>query len=104
MKSDMKRKKSSNLNVNELNISNNPNRAFSMTVNQDFETSECVKFVQCIRKSLKMFYIENIFIGIIFDSKENFITNKILERIYDPVLRFLKLEAEVKKISLLIRF
>ena len=80
---------------NELNPSYNPNRAFSIMVfEQDFETSDCVRFIHCVRKSLKMFCIENIFISKIFDAKEKIILHKILERIFDPVLRFLKIEAE----------
>lgn len=94
---DLKRKKSTQANLNDLGAGYNSSRSASVAAamfEQDFETSECVKFIQCVRKSLKMFYIENIFCGEIFDSTQKVILHKILERIFDPVLRFLKSEAE----------
>jgi hypothetical protein len=61
---------------------------------QDFETNDCFKFISCMNETLKMFSIENIFIRKIIDSNEKIFLCKILERIFDPVLNFLKLEAE----------
>jgi hypothetical protein len=61
---------------------------------QDFDTNDCFKFISCINETLKMFSIENIFIRKIIDSNEKIFFCKILERIFDPVLNFLKSEAE----------
>jgi hypothetical protein len=83
--SDLKRKKSTIPTAIETNAQINE---------QDFETSDCFKFISCMNESLKMFSIENIFIQKIIDSKEKVVLCKILERIFDPVLNFLKLEAE----------
>ena len=61
---------------------------------QDFEQSECVNFIHCARKSLRMFHIENIFIDALFDASQKVIAHKILERLFDPVLKFLHCQAE----------
>lgn len=61
------------------------------------EINRCVKFVQCIRKVLAMFSIENKFIDRIMDVKnsDRLTANKIIGRIFDPVLKELKKDAEV---------
>ena len=65
-------------------------------VEHDFETTDCGKFVQCVKKSLRVFTIENKFIGKIIDPQTDKLMNsKILERIFDPVLRSFNVEAEV---------
>lgn len=61
---------------------------------QDFEQRECVNFIFCSRLALRMFYIENIFIGELFDAHQKMIAHKILERLFEPVLKFLRHEAE----------
>ncbi len=83
----MGRKKSTTLAVNELAQN-------QQLIEQDFETTDCIKFVLCAREALKMFSIENIFIEKIIDPKANVVVCKILERIFDPVLRSLRTEAE----------
>lgn len=94
------RKKSQNITVNELgamnsnSLSRNNNQ---YVIEQDFETDECLRFVLCMRETLKMFTIENVFIHKIIDEKEKVVFCKIVERIFDPVLRFLK--AEVEKLA-----
>lgn len=93
---DLRRKKSAHANLNE-GLGYNASRSQSVATvmyEQDFESSECTKFMHCVRKSLKMFFIENIFIGELFDSNQKVIMHKILERLFDPVLKFLKSEAE----------
>lgn len=109
--SEQKRKKSMmplNGSLNDSGLSTNSNRSASLIpqnrsacivpgmgmIETDFEPGECMTFLHCVRKSLKMFYIESIFIGEIFDTNQKVILHKILERIFDPVLRFLKEEAE----------
>ncbi len=77
-----------------LSTANSRGNLVPAPIEQDFETSECVKFLYCIRKSLKIFYLEKIFIGELFDPNQKIIMQKILERIIEPVLRFLKEEAE----------
>jgi hypothetical protein len=65
-------------------------------VEQDFESADCIKFTSCARQALQMFNIENILLYKIFsDGKEKVIASKLLERIFDPILRFLNVEAEV---------
>ena len=91
----MRRKKSSQANLLDMSQNHNRSSSVALIYEQDFEASDCVKFVHCVRKSLKMFNIENIFISKIFDSDQRVILHKILERIFDPVLIFLKEEAEV---------
>ena len=94
---DLRRKKSTNATISELaaNNSNSLNRQSNQyVIEQDFETIDCVKFVLCARESLRMFSIENIFISKIIDCKDKVVLCKILERIFDPVLRFLKTDSE----------
>lgn len=74
---------------------NGPNNAKIQVIVEDFETTDCVKFVQCVRIALNMFSVENKFITKIIDGQEKIITNKILERIFDPILRYLNNDAEV---------
>ena len=71
-------------------------------VEQDFETTDCGKLVHCVRKSLRIFTIEHKFIGKIIDPQTDKLMNsKILERIFDPVLRSFNVEAEVSLIVIL---
>ncbi len=64
------------------------------------ELSNCVKFVQCMRKTLAMFNIENKFISKVFDdnssnSNDRVTACRILNRIFDPVLKLLTNDANV---------
>ena len=77
-----------------LSTANNRGSIAPVAIEQDFETSDCMKFLFCVRKSLKIFHLENIFVGELFDANQKIIMQKILERIFDPILRFLKEEAE----------
>ena len=65
---------------------------------QDFETTDCTKLVECMSKALSMFQIENRFISKIIESNSSdnkkILTSKILNNIFDPVLRFLSSDAE----------
>lgn len=63
---------------------------------EDFETTDCVRFVQCARVALNMFTVESRFVTKIIDSSEKIIMNKLLERIFEPVLRYLNNDAEVR--------
>jgi hypothetical protein len=78
-------------------VSGNLNLSGIREVN-DFETTDCVKLVQCMRKALIMFKIENSFISKIIESNSSdnkkILTSKILNNIFDPVLRFLSNDAE----------
>ena len=74
--------------VNEFNLN-------QLATERDFDQTDCVTFVLCVREVLKMFSVEEIFIGKIIDPKENVVWCKILERIYDPVLRSLITDAEI---------
>lgn len=91
---DLKRKQSK-VNMDQMGHSGNRSQSVAAVVfEQDFEQSECVNFIYCARLSLRMFYIENIFIGELFDANQKMVAHKILERLFDPVLKFLRGEAE----------
>ena len=115
--SDMKRKPTRNgtQNLND-SINNNSNSSSTfINVNSsgfrevlDFETTDCIKFVQCAQKALSMFTIENKFIFKLIQNNGNdnskIIASKLLDRIFDPVLRSLngdveKLAANVKQVT-----
>ena len=114
--SDMRRKPTRNgtQNLND-SINNSNNSSTFINVNSsgfkevhDFETTDCIKFIQCAHKASDLFKIENKFIAkvIQISSNENskIIASKILDRIFDPVLKFLandaeKLAANVKQIT-----
>lgn len=81
--------------MDQMGHSGNRSQSVAAVVfEQDFEQSECVNFIYCARLSLRMFYIENIFIGELFDANQKMVAHKILERLFDPVLKFLRGEAE----------
>lgn len=75
-----------------INASKTPAQGFE----EDFETTDCAKFIEMIQKTEKMFTIENNLLNRILED-DRMMARKILERIYDPVLRFLHNEAEVNK-------
>jgi exocyst complex protein 7 len=81
-----------------VNNGNNGNTTVAVSQVHDFETTECVKFVQCVRKVLNLFKIENNFIEKVIESNSNdnkkVITSKILNKIFDPVFRYLFNDAE----------
>jgi hypothetical protein len=78
--------------VDVMNASKTPAQGFE----EDFETTECAKFIEMVQKTEKMFTIENNLLNRILED-DRVVARKILERIYDPVLRFLHNEAEVRK-------
>ena len=85
-----------NLNDSINNGSANSNaKTIPAVVEQDFEITDCIKFVQCMRKALSMFEIENKFISKLIGSMDHDMSCKILERIFDQVLRSLNHDAEV---------
>ena len=112
--SDAKKKPTRNGTQNLNDSGNSGNNSALGSVNlsgirevHDFETTDCVKLVQCTRKALSMFKIENNFIGKVIEIKgadKKRVASKILNNIFDPVLRFMcndagKLAANVKQIS-----
>lgn len=82
---------------NNANVNNGSNKVqYQTVIEQDFDTADCIRFINCVRKTLTMFSIENKFIYKIIDgSKDRIMACKILDRIFDPVLRFLSNDAEV---------
>lgn len=85
----------SNDQYGNIGISNFSSKIQNQISTEDFEISDCIKFVKSVRVALKLFTIEIKFITKIIDCDEKLIINKILEKIFDPVLRYLKNEAEV---------
>ena len=77
-----------------------PNRTQNFAAMElDYDTNDWLKFIECARRSLRIFYVEQNFIGKIIDSNnDKVMKSKILERIFDPVMRFLINDAQVIKI------
>lgn len=60
----------------------------------DFDTGDCDNYIKALKKSYQLFLNEKKFIARILNDENNDAANKVLVKIYDPVLRFLKVEAE----------
>jgi hypothetical protein len=83
-------------NVNDLSKYTN--------MESDFDTVDCDNYIKTLRKSYQLFLNEKKFIARILNDENNDAANKVLAKIIDPVLRFLKVEAEkisdnVKQVS-----
>ncbi len=80
------------------NLNDSHNAGGSLIVNkvndQDLDLTDCGRFIQWVKKTLIMFIVETKFIGKLID-KDKTIAYKIIDRIFDPVLKYLVHEAEV---------
>ena len=96
MFSDNKKRQSKpNLNDSYSVSSVQLNRAVNLSnFDEEFEINDCLKFNEYITKTLYLFQIEVMLITKLFDS-EKLMASRILERIFDPVLKFLFAETEV---------
>ena len=61
---------------------------------QDLESPECDSFVKCISRCYHLFSFESKFIAKLLNNNKKAIT-RILSKIFEPILRFLNVEAEV---------
>lgn len=61
---------------------------------QDFESPDFESYVKSIRKCLQMFSLEEKFMNKLL-AGDGDATNKVLNRIFEPVLRYLRNEGEV---------
>ena len=87
----MKKSAKSSSNLIESSSSGGINR----NTDQEFETTDCEKFVRAVKKSLYMFITDFKFIEMLTDGKEKqMVATRILERIFDPVLSYLIHEVE----------
>ncbi len=66
----------------------------NIPLEQDFESSECDGFLKSIRRCYQLLTIESMFINKLIGNQRE-IKMSILDKIYEPVIRFLKVEAEV---------
>ncbi|CAF0945163.1 unnamed protein product, partial [Brachionus calyciflorus] len=93
--SDIRKKTpKSNLNDSYSNSSVQlKNMANLYQIDEEHEINECLKFNEIVLKTLSMFQLEVKFIYKLLES-DNFIATRVLERIFDPVLRLLHVETE----------
>ena len=92
----MKRKKVSTISLIDPNLSNNQSRIPNqVVVEHDYDINDWYRFIECVRRSLRTFFVEQNFMGKIIDPNDKVMKSKILERIFDPVMRFLTNEAQV---------
>lgn len=75
---------------------NNPNKSMNQfsPFEQDFETTDCVRLAECMRKVQRMFSVEIKFVALVLNSDDKIMQSKILERIFDPILRSFIIDAE----------
>ena len=76
-------------------IESSSSGGINRNTDQEFETTDCEKFVRAVKKSLYMFITDFKFIEMLTDGKEKqMVATRILERIFDPVLSYLIHEVE----------